>query len=513
MNSALPQTLSRWIRGETRTHRAALNTLAAVLDNGARLIVGFVVNPLLVAGLGSQLFGIWQVLRQFAGYASPASGRPTQALKWTIAKEQTSRDFEAKRRYVGSTLVLWLLFLPLLATAGGLLAWFGPTLLDLSPEISPSARWAGALLAVNLILMTLVEIPRAVLAGENLAYKRMGLSAALVGVSGALTVAALKLDLGLVGVAACPAISSALTGALFLRIVRRHVPWFGVARPMRGAVGAFFQLSGWFLAWRLVLLGIRSSDLVVLGALDSVESVTTYTLTRYVPEVLILLVVVVVSGILPGLGGILGAGHVARARALRAEMMVLAWLITTALGTSIVLWNPAFVALWVGPEHFAGSLESLLIVLLTAQFVLIRVDANTIDLTLDLRNKVLVGALSAGVSIGVAALLLQRFESGIAGLCIGLMTGRAILSLAYPQMVGRRLGISLPRQLLACARPGALTLLLFLAAQWLQGSVAAAGWLDLAFGIATTTAGVALLALAVGLSRAQQRRIWKRVRG
>ena len=510
-SSALSATLHRWLRPESRTHKAFLNSLAAALDTGTRLVVGFLINPLLVAGLGPYAFGLWQVLRQLVGYAQPASGRPTQALKWTIAKEQSSRDFEAKRQYVGSTVMLWLAFLPVLGLAGGILAWFAPDWLDTPAELSSTARWAGALLAGNLILMTLVEIPRAVLAGENLAYKRMGLSAALVAVSGGLTALALHLELGLVGVAAVPLLTSLLTGALFLGVVRRHVPWFGIARPSRRTVGAFVQLSGWFLVWRIVAQAMRASDLVVLGAFDSVATVTTYTLTRYVAEALFMLIVVLISGALPGLGGVLGSGAVERARSLRGEMLALSWWVTTAVGASILLWNPSFVGLWVGAEHFAGALPTLLIVLMTAQFVMIRIDANVIDLTLDLKAKVLMGLLSTLLSIGAAALLVGHYGAGIEGLCLGFMAGRALLSVIYPWLVGQALGVSLGAQLRGALRPILVGGLLCAAAFALEPRLTASSWPQLVLGVAASTPLIAVLALFAGLSRDQRRRLRARL--
>ncbi len=84
--------LSRWLAEEDLTQRASLNALAAGLDYGARLIVGFLVTPLLVAGLGDYLYGAWQVLRRLMGYVSVGSGRNTQSLKWTLAKDQASSD-------------------------------------------------------------------------------------------------------------------------------------------------------------------------------------------------------------------------------------------------------------------------------------------------------------------------------------------------------------------------------------------------------------------------------------
>jgi O-antigen/teichoic acid export membrane protein len=507
----LSKALSKWLRGDDRTQKAFLNALAMAIDYAARIVVGFVINPLLVTGLGTHAFGLWQVLRQLVGYASPASGRPTQALKWTIAKEQASADYEAKRQHVGSTLVLWFVFLPLLAAAGALLAWLTPGWLDTPEQLTTAARWAIGLLAANLIVMALVEIPRAVLAGENLAYKRMGLSAALVVASGGLVALALHLDLGLVGVAACPLVTSLFTGIVFLRVVRRYVPWFGVARPSWKAVRAFFQLSWWFLVWRIVTQAMQASDLVVLGAFDSVDMVTTYALTKYVPEALLAAVAMLVSAVMPGLGGILGSGDVARARRVREEIMSLVWLISAVVGTTILLWNQAFVGLWVGSEHFAGSLPTLLIVLMIVQFALIRSDANIIDLTLELRAKVMVGALSAALSVLTAAVLVARFEAGIVGLCCGFIAGRAILSLAYPWMAGRALGIPFLTQLAGVRRPAAIAGLLFFLAFRVGSDLTSESWLDLGLAVTASLVAAAGLAFFGGLSLEQRRRILGRV--
>ena len=74
------------INPNNKTHIAVCNTIAALLDYITRIVVGFFVNPFLVSGLGSYLYGIWQVLNRLIGYTSAVSGRPTQALKWKIVR-------------------------------------------------------------------------------------------------------------------------------------------------------------------------------------------------------------------------------------------------------------------------------------------------------------------------------------------------------------------------------------------------------------------------------------------
>ena len=504
--------LSRWLADEGLARKAYLNALASALDYGARLLVGFVTNPFLVGGLGSYGFGLWQVLRQLVGYLTPASGRPTQALKWTIASQQSSTDWEEKRRQVGSSIVVGLLFAPMLLGFGGGLAWFAPAWLNAPVELVSITRIAAALLVGHVVVTNLVEIPRSVLGGENLGYKRMGLSTLLVFASGAFTLLALRLETGLVGVATCPLLVGILTGLLFLRVVRRNVPWFGIARPSRSAVRRFLGLSGWFLAWRFVSQVMQASDVVLLGMFDSVEQAGTYSLTKYVPESMVNLVSIVVFGVTPGLGGIVGAGQLERASRIRGEIMALTWLITTAGGMTILLWNRAFVGLWVGPEHYAGPLATLLILVMVAQFVLIRNDASIIDLTLELRSKVLLGVLSALVSLGLAGALVGALRLGVVGMCLGLIAGRLILSVAYPWIVGRSLRVSLSDQARAALRPALAGCLLIGVALRAGALLSADSWPGIAFGSALTLALVAPLTFFLGLPRGQRGALLRRAR-
>src|SRR5262249_4649697 len=159
------------------------------------------------------------------------------------------------------------------------------------------------------------------------------------------------------------------------------------------------------------------------------------------------LVAIVVFGITPGLGGIIGAGKLDRAIKVRHEIMTFTWLLVTALGATILLWNRSLVGLWVGARHYTGALSNLLVMVMTGQFVLIRNDANIIDLTLDLRRKVLSGLVSTGLALLAGALAVGWLHQGITGLCVSFIAARLILSLGYPWLIGRFLGVPFGAQL------------------------------------------------------------------
>ena len=502
----------RALSGETLSKRASLNMVAAILDYGARLIIGLLLIPLLVSRLGDRTYGVYQLLIRLIGYATPAGGRPSQALKWTIARHQHSEEYDEKRLQVGSALAVWVIFLPLLTVLGGLVAWFSPLILQLPENVHTTVRLAAAFLVADLILTNLLTIPQSVVQGENLGYKSMGLSTLVLFIGGGITTASVLLGGGLIGVTASIAATTAMTGAVFLWVARRNVHWFGVARPRLKTIRTFLQLSGWFLVWSLVMQLMRATDVVVLGISGSPELVTVYTLSRYVPEAIFSTAAIVISAIMPGLGGLMGAREMQRAANVRSESMSVTWLLATASGTVFLLWQESFLGLWVGPQYYPGPLTSLLIILMVLQFAFIRNDASIIDLTLQLRGKVLLGILAAGVSIGLAVVLITQLDLGIDGLALGFIGGRSIVAVAYPWLVCRSLGVSPLYQLGGAVRPLALTALLFAAAATLSPLLTVHSWILLVLATAVSLPLLGVASFLVGLSREQRSRVSRRVR-
>jgi O-antigen/teichoic acid export membrane protein len=500
------------------TKKAYLNALTVMLDYGATLIVGFVIMPIMVAGLGNYSFGMWQVLNRMVGYITPASGRPGFALKTTLANQQTSTDYEQKRRYVGSTLIIWLLFLPVLVVIGGIVSWFAPYWVNAPAVYVWIIRVVAGLLVLNMIVDTLASIPQVTLQGENLGYKRMGMSVVLVFVGGGYTWLALHLETGIVGIAVAVVALTFTTGLFYLWAVRTHVPWFGVARPRPAETRKMLSLSSWFMGWNLVTSLLLASDVVVLGLLNSIESVTNYTLTKYIPETLIGVIVIIVFGIMPGLGSIIGTGDHQKAVRLRDEINSFIWLVATAFGASILIWNKTFIGLWVGAGHYAGSIPNLLIVVAAMQLAFIRSDGNIIDLTLRMGQKVLLGLLSVTVSIAAASIMVGYFNLGVVGLCLGIMGGRLIISIGYPMLIGRFLKVSLTFQLYGLFRPLLVTILVFSTAVVLDGFISITfgagvkGWLIFFLSAGTTGVFMLFLSFYSGLSGEQRSHMVRRVR-
>ncbi|HEV8400726.1 MAG TPA: oligosaccharide flippase family protein [Gemmatimonadales bacterium] len=498
----------------TLTQRATLTAVASLLDYTARAVVGLVAVPILVSGLGRSLYGVWEILSRLIAYMTGADGRPTEALRLTIANHLTRSDETAKRRLIGSAVFVWLLFLPVVAAVGAVLVWLAPTFAKVAPAEHATVRVTCALLVISFLLGSLASIPESVLRGANLGYKRMGYQAGLSVVGGVFMTGAVWLGLGLRGLAWSQIALALVTGVCFWWLVRQFVPWFGVARPSIAEVKSLLNMSVWLSAGDVIAKLLLASDVLVLGLLVSSSAVTSYVLTGYSARLGLNLYALAAGAATPGLGGVIGERQHGRAAKIREDLLAVTWLFATVVGTTILVWNRAFLGLWVGNQNYAGVWPNVLLVLVTAQSAFIRNDSYVIDAALRPRLRVLFGTAAAAITIALMVLLTPTL--GIVGVCLGLLGGRLIQTVAYPIIVRSCLGavpasassttLQWTRRLLAMAA-------LFGGATWLGQRVTVAHWATWAAGVALTVLLLPALAWALGLNAAGRQAVLERFRG
>ena len=171
----------------------------------------------------------------------------------------------------------------------------------------------------------------------------------------------------------------------------------------------------------------------------------------------------------------------------------------------MLAWNASFVGLWVGEQRYAGSLASLLIIVMAVQFIFVRSDNYVIDVTLRLRLKVLLGTVSTLLSVSFAVVLVGKYDLGVSGLCAGIIAGRLVMSVSSPWLVGRALNHPFKRQLRGAARPIFVTAALFAGMFFLGDRVETESWPVLVALSALTVVAVALVAVMAGLTVDQRR--------
>src|SRR5256714_9782254 len=318
-----PDLAGRAPRAPTLTGRASLNAVQSLVDYGAKLVVGLVVTPIVLTGLGRSLFGVWEMLNRLVTYMSAADGRPTEALRLIVSSRQAVEDDALQRRAVGAALLIWVLFLPLIAAVGAILIWIAPTITHVAPALRGAVRAVTALLLLSFFLTLVAGVPESVLRGMNLGYRRMGLQASLNVLAGLLTVLAVRAGLGLAGLGGAQVAVATVTGGLFWLLAGRYVHWFGVARPRRADVMSLLSMSAWLTVGEAVAKLLLACDVIILGWVVSPTVVTTYVLTGYAARTATGIHVFAAGAPQPGPGGLIGRGDPERARAVRRGLLPL----------------------------------------------------------------------------------------------------------------------------------------------------------------------------------------------
>jgi O-antigen/teichoic acid export membrane protein len=320
------------------------------------------------------------------------------------------------------------------------------------------------------------------------------------------------LGLGLTGLSLAQVALAVVTAVCFWVLARRYVPWFGVARPRAVEVRGMVRTSAWLAGGDLIAKLLVASDVVILGAVLSPAAATPYVLTGYASRTALGILVLATAGAMPGVGSVIGQGHHERAAALRAELLWLTWLAATVLGVAMLMWNRSFVRLWVGSEQYAGLIPNILLVVATVQTAFIRCDSYIIDAALRPRLRVVVGAIASVATIAACVLLTRAY--GLVGLCIGVITGRLVQTVAYPILAARSLSSRAASGWgwLSLARPALVMTGLFALAAVAGERNVTAGWPLWALGVVVTTVLALVLAYRVGLPRDIRRATAARIR-
>jgi O-antigen/teichoic acid export membrane protein len=416
---------NRLTKRENLKQRAYLNTLSSLMDYTANRLTGLLVNPFIIAGLGTSLFGIWQMLGQFTGYVNIADTRSAQVLKWTVAQKKDIATGAELRREAGAAFVVMLLVMPVVLIAGSIIAWYAPYITHAEKAHYTIIRITCSLLIFSVVVFKVFELFEAILRGMNLTFKRMGFRAGIVILGGGLKILALTLGYGLAGLAVVQLFDTLLIGLSFYIVVKRNVEWFGFSKPDRSAIFRFGKLSLWYLADAGANMVNSNSDKLILGVITGPVTVAYYTLTKFIPAAFQGLINRVILGIMPGIGKLLGLKEYDKVNDVRKNINNISWLLTTAFGVTIIIFNQSFLNNWVGKEHFAGHTVNALIMMMTIQDTFVKNDACIISATLDIKRKVFLTLISAALFGGFAIMLVSKM--GIAGLCLSLMISRLFL--------------------------------------------------------------------------------------
>ena len=414
------------------------NLLAYYFNFATVAIVGLAVNPLLLGALGATSFGLLKSTQRYLDFASVADGRSAQALKWIVAN-RSAEDAIDRKRDIAAALIVWLACLPVLIALATLITLTVPTLIAGFPaDMRAVLNVTAALLAGNLVLSGLLSIPDSVLVGVNLGYRSMLVTTVATVLANIGMVVSAMAGAGMVGVALSVLVGAAVNGVATYFLAKRDVPWFGVAKPSAADIRRVFGFSAWTLGWTAIEKLYLSAELILVGLLVGAVGVAHYTFTAYALQFILVIGLITASGYMPSVGILLGRGDQKAASDVVANVRRNVIVVVMLMCAFTFAFNGTFVRVWAGPAQYMGDSVNALLVLLTLQLCLVRLDSQILDSALRMQGKVIVGSLAALLSLG-AGVVAYGLSGTLEVALIAVIAVRLLASVVFPLLVRRAL--------------------------------------------------------------------------
>jgi O-antigen/teichoic acid export membrane protein len=425
--------------------RVFLGTLSNLLGQGVIVIASLVLLPIIVHRVGATDYGIWVLIGSIASFVFLLDIGMSAGLVKYVAEHAARSEYDEGARMVGAATWLYALIGIAVSVVGLGLALLLPGLLELHGHARRVVPALVALTAVGVGISIPSVAPLAVLRG----LQRFSL-VNLIAAGGAilatgLTVGALLLGAGIVGVAAASAVGAVITFAVSIAVVRRVAPEL-TGRLVRRDPRRARRLLTFSSSVAIVQVAGRlqtRTDAVVIGAALPVRLLAPYNFAQRLAEGTRLTTEQFVKVLLP-VATEMGAtrDHTAlRGLFLTATRLSLAIALGVAL--PLILLGSPILSLWVGAE-FGKYGDVVAILAASAVFDLVSYPAASVLQGIERHPPLAWMALGDGVvNVILSVALVGPF--GIVGVAVATLVATVgettLFVLPY---AARTLGITLP---------------------------------------------------------------------
>ena len=427
----------------TVSRAAVRGVYASYLNFAVGLLLSFGLTPIILSSLGPADYGLWTIFTALNGYFLLADfGLTTSVMKYTAEYVATGK-VESLNRLLSAVMLVFvgasvLLFALALALVWVIPAWFG-----IEPSNAAVAQWSFLMIVASAALTLVVGALANVISGhERIDAVKMTASVLML-VNAALSVAALRAGLGLIGLSAAMLFTSAAAIALYGRFIRR-AGWSVRFWPRRGDLSVLNAV--WPYSLRTVGLGLTSrilyqTDSVVIGSFMGAPAVTPYAIAYKLCFTATYAFSQISSAMLPTFSRLsaIGARKELAAAYLVITRVSMGVMVPIAIGLGFL--GQDFIEGWVGRDG-VGPLPVLLL-LVAMDFVHAVGTPAGLMLQGIGRNKAFIYAETANAVLNLSLSLLLVRPLGTLGVAIGTLAAHLSTSAwVVPMLACRHVGLS-----------------------------------------------------------------------
>lgn len=472
-----------------RSARAILSFLNDLLHQLTKAFIALVIAPLIVANLGTNVFGAWKLIEKTTNFLTLANFKPLPLLQLSLAKDISNEDFTYKQQQVGCATAILVLTLPIMLLSSCLLFYFKSTFIPVSTEISDQVDITLLLMLLYTAISPFCYLPSHIVKGLNMHYLRFGLSSITAVVTALLQYAVVTQGYSLPWFAIIAYFPLLTAGTINCLILAKHVPEIiQLIWPLAGLIRLYFKKNLWMLLVDLFRSIFGMADLIVIGIYFGTTAAAIYTLTKTLINFLFLPVNSLFASALPGIGDLIGRKAQKTLQQLHSEQTNVAIFLGFIIAMIVMFFNAPFVQLWIDEKHFGGEILSRWFIVASVIEILVKIEANYLDAFLKLKRQ----AFCLGPAAMAYLIFIVLLEPLFAWNAVPMaqIISQITLIILYWTRFKDCLPSTLSSRARSVLRPLSIAFVLSYSASWLK-LPAIHNWLELftqAFGIATAAA-------------------------
>lgn len=375
-----------------------LTSLATLFTQGANSLFLIVLIPVLFAGLGEKLFGIYQLTQRLAQFGGLTNLGASSYLKIRLSELPPGDHDEEKRTALGECLLQWAVLLPVL------IVWIYVVLraIEAKSILSPIEVAAVVTLIAVTPLNQIFAVGQVALFAQGLGYYGIPLASALGLSATAGAALAAHFGYGLAGVAVSLFVGMVLRSVATLAVANRMLPWFGISWPTLPQFKEGITKSFGASVASLSYLGIQQLESLSFGFALGPSMLARLVLTCVGIQFLDIFVRSFIGTAAYGVAPLIRDGETVQLQRLRNETSLNIIGIYSLAAPAIIGLTPLLIRYWV-PSGSTLSSSVAAAILVTSLFRLLsQFDGTLLDQARDFHWKTL---YSAGIVFLPAAIL------------------------------------------------------------------------------------------------------------
>ena len=336
-----------------------------------KVIVVFLVTPIIVHRLGDSRFGIWLFISSITAYLTVGDFGVKSAIIRFVARYDGLRDDDGINRVINTSSAILACAAAIVLAITLLAGWLWRLPSSIPAAYAAEARWFLILSGIQMAFLLPISVPQAALAGLGRFPLRNALSVTSLLLRHAALVAVVLLGGGLVGVGLVLLAICAMDYGLAIWAVRRCFPawsrsWRFIDREM---LRTLYGYGVHVFAGDIASLVIAQSAPFIIGlCLASTASNTYFGLGASLKDNALSVLGMVVLVLIPAVSKWQAAGDHDAIRSLMVHATRYTLYFTLPIEFGLLVLGYPFLALWMGQEYADAGNAALVILALTLVF-------------------------------------------------------------------------------------------------------------------------------------------------